>query len=101
MSPPEFDKAWKARNERLEAAGVFDQLTELEEAYGERLWSMTPSEPSTRSASYGSRHPPVKGDRTQRALARRRLNPPVGQSDIVASLAISMPDALSASTLSL
>jgi excisionase family DNA binding protein len=44
MSPPEFDKARKARNKRLEAAGVFDQLTELEEAYGEGLWSMTTSE---------------------------------------------------------
>jgi excisionase family DNA binding protein len=44
MNPPEFDKAWKARNERLEAAGVFDHLTELEEAYGAGIWSMAPSE---------------------------------------------------------
>jgi hypothetical protein len=44
MSPPEFEKAWKARNERLEAAGVFEHLTELEEKYGQELWSMPPSQ---------------------------------------------------------
>jgi excisionase family DNA binding protein len=44
MSPSDFDKAWEARNERMEAAGVFEHLTELEEKYGQELWSMRPSE---------------------------------------------------------
>lgn len=37
MSPAEFEKAWKARNERLEAAGVFEHVTELEEKYGQEM----------------------------------------------------------------
>jgi excisionase family DNA binding protein len=44
MSPSEFEKAWKGRNERLGAAGVFEHLTELEEKYGQEMWSMRPSE---------------------------------------------------------
>jgi excisionase family DNA binding protein len=43
MSPLEFEKAWKARNERLEAAGVFEHLLELKEKYGQDVWSMPPS----------------------------------------------------------
>jgi hypothetical protein len=33
MSPPDFDRAWEARNERLRAGGVFDHLTELTDAH--------------------------------------------------------------------
>jgi excisionase family DNA binding protein len=44
MSPSDFNKAWEARNERLEAAGVFEHLTELEEKCGQEMWSMRPSE---------------------------------------------------------
>jgi excisionase family DNA binding protein len=44
MSPQEFEKAWETRNERLEAAGVFEHLDELEEKYGQDIWSMLPSQ---------------------------------------------------------
>jgi excisionase family DNA binding protein len=44
MSPTEFEKAWEARNERLETAGVFDHLTELEDKYGKDMWSMSASQ---------------------------------------------------------
>jgi hypothetical protein len=45
MSPADFDKAWKARNERLEAAGVFEHLDSLYDKYGEEIFrSMSPSQ---------------------------------------------------------
>jgi hypothetical protein len=45
MSPHDFDRAWKARNQRLEDGGVFAHLTELEERYGwGELEKLTPSE---------------------------------------------------------
>ncbi len=45
MSPRDFDKAWKGRAERLEAAGVFEQIDALYEKYGEDIFSsMSPSE---------------------------------------------------------
>jgi excisionase family DNA binding protein len=45
MSPGEFKRAWDARNERLRAGGVFDNLDELWERLGQkRIESMTPTE---------------------------------------------------------
>jgi excisionase family DNA binding protein len=45
MSPTNFNKAWKARNERLEAAGVFEHLDALYKKYGEEIFSsMSPTE---------------------------------------------------------
>ena len=45
MSPTDFDKAWEARNQRLEDAGVFDHIDELEATYGwDKISEMTPTE---------------------------------------------------------
>lgn len=44
MGPREFEKAWEARNERLEAAGVFEHLDALEKTYGQEIWTMPPSQ---------------------------------------------------------
>jgi len=45
MSPKDFDKAWKARNQRLRDAGVFDHVDELSARYGwDELNEMTPNQ---------------------------------------------------------
>jgi hypothetical protein len=45
LSPSAFAKAWDQRNERLEAGGVFEYVTELSDAYGwDVIQEMTASE---------------------------------------------------------
>jgi len=34
MDPREFRRQWEARNRRLDEAGVFDRIDELQEKYG-------------------------------------------------------------------
>jgi hypothetical protein len=48
MSPREFNKAWKARNERLEAAGVFEHLDALFEKYGDEIFWLDDPESADR-----------------------------------------------------
>jgi hypothetical protein len=63
MSPHDFQKAWDARNQRLQDGGVFDHLTERTDVHGwDVIDRMTPRELIKAVADLGLSSGPTSTD---------------------------------------